>query len=151
MSEPVLDNSDVPVDPAPALWKRLAAELVGTALLVAAVLGGALFFGDGLVVALGVGLAVLAGAYAFGHLSGGHFNPAVTLGAAIAGRFEWKDVVPYIVAQIIGGLIASSIFAGLLADGPSGAFDSITANGFASNGFGEHSPNGFGLIAVIGV
>lgn len=151
MSEPVLADSDVALDPSPSLWKRLAAEVAGTALLVGGVLGGALFFGGGLYVVLGVAFAVLAGAYAFGHISGGHFNPAVTVGAAVAGRFAWKDVLPYIVAQIVGGIIASSIFFGLLADGPSGALESVTGSGFASNGFGDHSPNGFGLWAVLGV
>ena len=151
MSEPVLADSDVALDPSPTLWKRLAAEVIGTALLVAAVLGGALFFQNALVVAFAVGFAVLAGAYAVGHVSGGHFNPAVTLGAAVAGRFAWKDVLPYIIAQVVGGIIASSIFFGLLSDGPAGALDGAVAAGFASNGFDAHSPSGFGLWAVIGV
>lgn len=158
MSEPVvivarpeLADSDVPLDAAPSLWKRLAAEAVGTAVLVSAVLGAAFFTGELLVVGLSVGLAVLASAYAVGHISGGHFNPAVTLGAAVAGRFAWADVLPYIVAQIIGGLAAASIFGAILSDGPTGALSGIIGNGYASNGFGDHSPAGFGLGAVIGI
>lgn len=152
MSEPVLADADVALDSSPSLWKRLAAEVFGTALLVSAVLGAALFIGEGFVVALSVGLAVLTAAYAVGHVSGGHFNPAVTLGAAIAGRFGWRDVVPYIVAQIVGGLVAGGIFAAILAGvsaGGSNGFAAVSANGFASNGFGDHSPSGFNLISVL--
>lgn len=151
MSEPVLADSDVALDSSPSLFKRLAAEAVGTAVLVSAVLGAAFFTGELLVVALSVGFAVLASAYAVGHISGGHFNPAVTIGAAFAGRFAWRDVVPYIVAQIVGGLIAASIFGAILSDGPTGALGNIISNGYASNGFGDHSPAGFGLGAVIGI
>jgi len=151
VARPELADSDVALDASPGLGKRLAAEVIGTALLVSAVLGGALFFQNALVVAFAVGFAVVAGAYAVGHVSGGHFNPAVTLGAAFAGRFAWGHVLPYIVAQIVGGIIASSIFFGLLAGGPSGALDGAVASGFASNGFGEHSPSGFELWAVLGV
>jgi len=151
MSEPVLADSDVALDSSPSIAKRLAAEVVGTALLVSAVLGAAFFSGDTLVIALSVGLAVLAAAYAVGHVSGGHFNPAVTIGAAFAGRFAWKDVLPYVIAQIVGGLIASSLFAALLAGGPAGAFEAITGRGFASNGFEAHSANGFSLWAVLGI
>ncbi|HWK21369.1 MAG TPA: aquaporin [Microbacteriaceae bacterium] len=151
MSEPVLADSDVALDKSPSLAGRLAAEVIGTALLVSAVLGAAFFSGDTLVIALSVGLAVLAAAYAVGHVSGGHFNPAVTIGAAFAGRFAWKDVLPYVIAQIVGGLIASSLFAALLVGGPSGAFEGITGRGFASNGFDAHSANGFSLWAVLGI
>lgn len=149
--QPELADSDVALDAGPSLWKRLSAEVIGTALLVSAVLGGALFFQNAFVVAFAVGFAVLAAAYAVGHVSGGHFNPAVTVGAAIAGRFSWKDVLPYIVAQIVGGIIASSIFFGLLSNGPAGALDGAVASGFASNGFDAHSPSGFGLWAVLGI
>jgi aquaporin Z len=150
VSEPVLADSDVALDASPTIWKRLAAEVFGTAMLVSAVLGAAFFTGELFVVALSVGFAVLVSAYAVGHVSGGHFNPAVTIGAAIAGRFAWADVLPYIVAQIVGGLIASSLFAAVLAGGPPGALDTIISNGFASNGFADHSPTGFGLWAVLG-
>lgn len=151
VARPELADSDVPLDASPSLWKRLAAEVFGTGLLVSAVLGAAFFSRETLVIALSVGLAVLAGAYAVGHVSGGHFNPAVTLGAAFARRFAWKDVFPYIVAQIIGGLIAASIFAGILKDNPQPVLEAIQGNGFASNGFGEHSAIGAGIWAVLGI
>src|SRR3954453_7037555 len=100
------------VTPVPApLVRRLIAEVFGTFLLVFGVIGAALFIsGDTgpLGVALAVGLAVLTVAYAVGHISGGHFNPAVTLGAAAAGRARWVDVLPYLLAQFIGGILASS-------------------------------------------
>lgn len=95
-----------------SLFSRLIAELFGTFMLVFGVIGAALFFapkGGALPVALAVGIAVLASAYAVGHISGGHFNPAVTLGAAAAGRMPWRDVVPYIVAQLVGGILATLV------------------------------------------
>ncbi len=150
MAAAAVVDSDVELDKSPSLGKRLTAEVIGTALLVFAVLGGALFFQDAMVVAFAVGFAVLAGAYAFGHVSGGHFNPAVSVGAAFAGRFAWKDVLPYIIAQVVGGIIASSIVAGILA-GSDGAFETAQAGGFASNGFGEHSAGGFGVWSVLGI
>lgn len=98
--------------PVPAsLLRRLIAETFGTYLLVFGVIGAALFFtpdnGGALPVALAVGIAVLTGAYAVGSISGGHFNPAVTLGAAAAGRARWGDLLPYWVAQIVGGVLAT--------------------------------------------
>jgi aquaporin Z len=137
---------------APSLGHRLAAEVFGTFVLVFSVIGAALFasptFGL-LSVAIAVGLAVMAAAYAVGHISGGHFNPAVTLGAAASGRFAWKDVVPYIIAQIVGGAIATSIIFGVVAGGPAKAFTADLKSGFASNGYGDHSPNNYGLISVL--
>jgi aquaporin Z len=96
----------------PSYVRRLVAETFGTFLLVFGVVGVALHYGGEakpLVVGLAVGIAVLAGAYAVGHVSGGHFNPAVSIGAAAAGRMPWKDVLPYAAAQIVGGLIATLI------------------------------------------
>src|ERR1700709_1714886 len=96
------------ITPAPIL-NRLIAEAFGTFILVSAVVGTAVFASANtgfLGIALAAGLAVLVSAYAFGSISGGHFNPAVTLGAAAAGRMPWRDVLPYIVAQIVGGHIA---------------------------------------------
>jgi aquaporin Z len=138
----------------PSLLARLGAEAFGTFFLVLSILGVALygrFTGAGLVlpVALAGGIALLAAIAAVGHVSGGHFNPAVTLGAAIGGRTAWRDVLPYWLAQIVGGIIASLIlFATLpsaalpilqqnavIADATKQAFISGTANGF-----GEHSP-----------
>ncbi len=96
--------------------------------------------------ALAVGLAVLTAAYAVGHISGGHFNPAVTLGAAAAGRAKWADVFPYVLAQFIGGILATSVLLWISA-ASEGAF---TANfEGVSNGWGELSPGGFGFWSVV--
>lgn len=125
-----------------ALAKKLLAEAIGTFALVSAVCGAAIVSGNaaGLGVAFAVGFSVLVMAYAVGPISGGHFNPAVTVGAAVAGRFDIKQVLPYIVAQVVGGAIAALFFYIVL---------SGTANfapgGFASNGYGEHSPGGFSM------
>ncbi len=96
----------------PTLARRLTAEVFGTFLLVFGVVGVALWYnGEAkpLVVGLAVGIAVLAGAYAVGHISGGHFNPAVSVGAAAAGRMPWANVLPYIAAQLVGGFVAAFI------------------------------------------
>ncbi|CAN5216021.1 aquaporin Z [soil metagenome] len=145
-------NADVALATSPTLVSRLVAELFGTFLLVGGVIGTALFTSSNtgiLGVALAVGLAVIAGAYSVGHISGGHFNPAVSLGAAAAGRFAWRDVVPYIVAQLVGGALATTVLFVIAANGPAGLLDDVTRSGFASNGYGTHSPAGFGLVAVI--
>ncbi len=136
--------------PAPhSMLSRLIAETFGTFMLVFGVIGAALFISGAtgpLGVALAVGLAVLTAAYAVGHISGGHFNPAVSLGAAAAGRLPWKDVLPYIVAQLVGGILATFVL-WLISITSGGKF---TADfGAVSNGFGSHSPGGFGLGAVI--
>lgn len=97
-------------------------------------------------VALAFGLTVLAMAYAVGHISGGHFNPAVTIGAALAGRIEWKAVGPYIVTQVAAASLAGlALFA--IASGKDG-FDAAKS-GFASNGYGERSPNGYSMVAAL--
>jgi aquaporin Z len=105
------------------MTKRLAAEFIGTFMLVASVCGAALFSAPsvGLIaVALSIGAAVLAMAFAVGHISGGHFNPAVTCGLVAAGRFEMADAVPYIVAQVLGGVAAAVIFYIILSGAPAG-------------------------------
>ncbi|MGX5680748.1 aquaporin Z [Schumannella luteola] len=145
-------NADVDVDSASSLAQRVTAELFGTFLLVGGVIGTALFSSPNtgwLGVALAVGLTVIGGAYAVGHISGGHFNPAVTLGAAASGRFAWRDVPYYVLAQIIGGALATTVLFIIASNGPSGFITSAVEGGFASNGFGEHSPGGFNLLAVI--
>lgn len=145
-------NADIALATSPALVSRLVAELFGTFLLVGGVIGTALFTSSNtgiLGVALAVGLAVIAGAYSVGHISGGHFNPAVSLGAAAAGRFAWKDVVPYVIAQLVGGALATTVLYVIAAGGPNGLLSDVTKSGFASNGYGAHSPAGFGLVAVI--
>ncbi|MDO7881170.1 aquaporin Z [Antiquaquibacter soli] len=145
-------NADVDVDSASSLAQRVTAELFGTFLLVGGVIGTALFSSPNtgwLGVALAVGLTVIGGAYAVGHISGGHFNPAVTLGAAASGRFAWRDVPYYVLAQIIGGALATTVLFIVASNGPEGFLASAVESGFASNGFGEHSPAGFNLLAVI--
>ena len=135
----------------PSLVARLGAEAFGTFTLVLVGLGIALYstvsgLGGTLGVALGFGIAVLAGIIAVGHVSGGHFNPAVTLGAAIGGRTAWKDVLPYWLAQLVGGILAAAILfitipstlPGLLAQGADASSKSFFSS--VSNGYAEHSP-----------
>jgi aquaporin Z len=135
-----------------SLLTRLVAEAFGTFVLVFGVIGTALFSSanTGYVgVALAVGITVIAGAYAFGNVSGAHFNPAVTLGLALAKRIEWNSVLPYIAAQVVGGIVASTFLFVIATGGPEGFLTAAQASGFASNGYGAHSPAGFGLLSVI--
>jgi aquaporin Z len=137
--------------PAPLLT-RLIAEAFGTFILVAAILGSALFVTTDIRyvgIALAAGLAVLVSAYAFGSISGAHFNPAVTLGVAAAGRMLWRDVLPYIAAQLVGAIVASSMMFAIDAGAPKSFFKASIRNGFASNGYGDHSPGNFDLASVI--
>lgn len=97
-------------------------------------------------VALAFGLTVLTMAYAVGHISGGHFNPAVSVGLLVGGRFPAKELMPYIVAQVIGAIAAGAILY-LIASGKVG-FDATTG-GFASNGYGANSPDGYNLVAAL--
>ena len=135
--------------------KKYFAEFFGTFWLVfggcgSAVLAAAypeLGIGIGFAgVALAFGLTVLTMAYAVGHISGGHFNPAVSVGLFIGGRFNGKDLLPYIVSQVIGAISAAGVLY-LIASGKTG-FDAAVS-GFASNGFGEHSPNGYDMMAAL--
>lgn len=138
--------------------KRLWAEFFGTfwlvfggcgsAVLAAKVVSdGTINMGIGFVgVALAFGLTVVTGAYAVGHISGGHFNPAVTLGCAVVRRVEWAAVVPYWIAQVVGGAVAGGVLY-VIASGKDGF--SASESGFATNGYGEHSPDGYSLAAVI--
>jgi aquaporin Z len=132
--------------------KRLWAEFFGTFWLVLGGCGSAVLdaafpqLGIGFVgVALAFGLTVVTMAYAVGHISGGHFNPAVTVGLFVGGRIPAKDVVPYIVSQVFGGLAAAAVLY-LIASGKAGF--GASAGGFASNGYGEHSPGGYSLAAA---
>lgn len=97
-------------------------------------------------VSLAFGLTVLTMAYAVGHISGGHFNPAVSVGLLVGGRFSASQLVPYIIAQVLGAIAAGAVLY-LVASGKAG-FD-VVASGFASNGYGEHSPNQFSLQAAL--
>lgn len=142
-----------------SLGKKLAAEFLGTFWLVLGGCGSAVlaakFGGDAnplgigfLGVALAFGLTVLTGAYAFGHISGGHFNPAVSFGLWAGGRFSIKELVPYIVAQVLGGIAAGFILL-QIAGGASGfAIDPNAAGAFASNGYGAMSPGGYSVAAA---
>jgi len=132
--------------------KKYIAELIGTFWLVLGGAGSAVLaagypeLGIGFVgVALAFGLTVLTMAYAIGHISGCHLNPAVSIGLWAGGRFEAKELLPYIVAQVVGALIAGGVLY-LIASGKAG-FD--LAGGFASNGYGEHSPDGYSMVAAL--
>jgi aquaporin Z len=136
------------------LGRKLFAEFVGTFWLVFGGCGSAVIsagfpqLGIGFTgVALAFGLTVLTGAYAFGPISGGHFNPAVSFGLAAAGRFSWKELGPYWVAQLLGAIFAAFVLLKIA----QGNIDFSLANGFAANGYDEHSPNGYtwqsGLLA----
>jgi len=134
------------------LTKKLTAEFIGTAWLVLGGCGSAVLaaafpdVGIGLLgVSLAFGLTVLTMAFAIGHISGCHLNPAVSIGLWSGGRFSAAELGPYIIAQVTGGLTGAAILY-VIASGQTG-FD-VTA-GFASNGFGEHSPGGYSLIAAL--
>lgn len=131
--------------------QRFAAELIGTFWLVLGGCGSAVLaaafpqVGIGLLgVAFAFGLTVLTMAYAIGHVSGCHLNPAVTVGLWTGGRFPTKDVIPYIIAQVVGAIIAAFLLY-LIASGKAG-FD-LAKSGLAANGFGDHSPGGYSLTA----
>lgn len=133
---------------AKGLGRKLLAEFLGTFWLVLGGCGSAVIsagfpqLGIGFLgVALAFGLTVLTGAYAFGPISGGHFNPAVSLGLAVAGRFSWKELGPYWAAQVVGATFAAFILL-LVAQGN---IDFSLAGGFAANGYEDHSPAGYTL------
>jgi aquaporin Z len=132
--------------------KKYVAECFGTFWLVLGGCGSAVIaaafpeVGIGLLgVALAFGLTVLTMAYAIGHISGCHLNPAVSIGLWAGGRFEGKQLLPYIIAQVIGAIVAGGVLY-LIASGKPG-FD--VAAGFASNGFGDHSPGGYSMVAAL--
>ena len=140
--------------PAPTMLQRLTAEAIGIFILVFAGIGTALYAGDAvgnLGIGLAVGLTVFVGCAAWGSVSGGHFNPAVTVGLAAAGRFAWRDVPLYIVAQLIGAIVGSTALYLIAMAAPSGWLESAQSAGFASNGFDNLSPAGFGIGAAIAV
>jgi aquaporin Z len=133
--------------------KKLSAEFLGTAWLVLGGCGSAVLaagfpdLGIAFVgVSLAFGLTVLTMAFAIGHISGCHLNPAVTLGLWSAGKVPAGDVVPYIVAQVIGGIAGAAIIAAIA----TGKADfNLVQSGFAANGYGEHSPGGYSLQAAL--
>jgi aquaporin Z len=136
----------------PSLTQRLAAELVGTAWLVLGGCGSAVLaatlpgVGIGYAgVALAFGLTVLTMAFAIGHISGCHLNPAVSVGLTVAGRFPARDLLPYIVAQVIGAVLGAAVLY-LIVTGKPG-FD-LVKSGFATNGYGDFSPGKYTLTAA---
>ena len=135
-----------------SMTQRLGAEFFGTFWLVFGGCGSAVLaaafpeVGIGLLgVSLAFGLTVVTMAYAVGHISGGHFNPAVTLGLWAGGRISAGDILPYWVAQVIGAIAAAAVLY-LIASGQS---DFSLAGGFAANGYGEHSPGGYSIVAAL--
>jgi len=132
--------------------KKLVAEFMGTLWLVLGGCGSAVIaaafpdLGIGFAgVALAFGLTVVTMAYAIGHISGCHLNPAVSIGLWMGGRFDKKELIPYIIAQVLGGIAGAGILY-LIASGKDGF--SLTG-GFAANGYGEHSPDGYGMVAAL--
>lgn len=141
------------------MTRRLGAELVGTFWLVLGGCGSAVLaakfggeanpLGIGFVgVALAFGLTVLTGVYALGHISGGHFNPAVSFGLWAAGRFPARELLPYIVAQVVGAILAGFILMQIASGTATFAVDPTTAGAFASNGYGALSPGGYSVAAA---
>ena len=131
--------------------KKNLAEFIGTFWLVLGGCGSAVLaaafpeVGIGLAgVSLAFGLTVLTIAYSLGHISGAHLNPAVTFGLWAGGRFSGKDILPYVVSQILGAIAAAAVLY-FIATGKDGA----DIGGFAANGYGEHSPGGYGMVAAI--
>lgn len=134
------------------MFQKLSAEFIGTFWLVLGGCGSAVLaagvadVGIGwLGVSFAFGLTVMTMAYAVGHISGGHFNPAVSLGLMIGGRFEAKDLIPYWVAQVAGAIAASIVLYVIV----SGAPDFAGVGGFASNGYGEASPQGYSMMSAL--
>lgn len=135
-----------------SIGSRAAAEFLGTFWLTFGGCGSAVLaaafpdVGIGLLgVAFAFGLTLLTMAFAIGHISGCHINPAVSVGLLVGGRFPASDLVPYVIAQVAGGIVASAVLAFIATDKP--GFD-LVASGFAANGFGEHSPGGYSMGAV---
>ncbi|NNK33942.1 MAG: aquaporin Z [Xanthomonadales bacterium] len=134
-----------------SLAKKSVAEFIGTFWLVLGGCGSAVLaagfpeLGIGFVgVSLAFGLTVLTMAYAIGHISGCHLNPAVSLGLAMAGRFKFAELPAYVIAQVLGATVAAAVLA-WIASGAPGGYD--LAAGLASNGYGEHSPGGYSMGA----
>lgn len=147
-----------------SLGAKLGVEFLGTFILVFLGLGSAVNaakflsldsttntqvqLGIGFLgVAFAVGLAVMASAFAFGHVSGGHFNPAVSIGLAVARRFGWKDVLPYAAAQIVGATVGAALLFVVALGREGSTAGAVRASGFASNGYGDLSPGHYSLLA----
>lgn len=136
--------------------KKILAEFLGTFGLVLGGCGSAVFaagipeLGIGYMgVALAFGLTVLVGTYGLGHISGAHFNPAVTLGLFAGGRVNGNDVLPYIISQLLGTIAAASVIYIVASGNGSFAIDNSQAGTFAANGYGHLSPHGYGVVSAI--
>jgi aquaporin Z len=166
-TNPIIASATLPEPPAGGstlggnmnLGKKLTAEFLGTFWLVLGGCGSAVLaanfggdgnpFGIGFVgVSLAFGLTVLTGAYAFGHISGGHFNPAVSLGLWAGGRFPARELLPYIVAQVLGGIAAGFILLQIAKGGGGFMIDPTAAGAFATNGYDALSPGGYTVAAA---
>lgn len=127
--------------------KRNLAEFFGTFWLVLGGCGTAVLAGGNVGyagVALAFGLTVLTGVYGLGHISGAHFNPAVTFGLWAGGRFSGKDILPYVISQILGGILAAAVLYAIVVS------SGMEIGSFAANGYGvDHSPGGYGMIAAL--
>lgn len=130
------DNTRIPI-----------AEAFGTMVLVIAGPGTAIFAGEYFAIAMAFGLSLLTMAYLIGHISGCHINPAVTIGMLVARKLDAAKAAPYLIAQFVGGLVGAAILA-LILSGKDGGLSAARDAGFASNGFGDHSPGGYGLWSV---
>ena len=131
--------------------KKLVAEFIGTLWLVLGGCGSAVLaagypeLGIGFMgVALAFGLTVVTMAYAIGHISGCHLNPAVSIGLWIGGRFDKKDLLPYIIAQVMGGIAGAAILYAIVS-----GKEGFTIGSFAANGYGEHSPDGYSMVSAL--
>ena len=131
--------------------KKLVAEFIGTSWLVLGGCGSAVLaaaypdLGIGFAgVAIAFGLTVVTMAYAIGHISGCHLNPAVSIGLWMGGRFDRKDLLPYIAAQVLGGIVGAAILYIIVTGKAGGEIGS-----FAANGYGKHSPDGYGMVAAL--
>jgi aquaporin Z len=135
-----------------SLGRKLAAEAIGTAWLVIGGCGTAILAGKGVGlvgISLAFGLTVVTMAYAIGHISGCHLNPAVSIGLFVARRFEGKQLLPYLCAQIFGGLAGAAVLALLVRSGGTDTLLAGKLGGFAANGYGAHSPDHYGLFAAL--
>ena len=131
--------------------KKLVAEFIGTLWLVLGGCGSAVLaagypeLGIGFMgVALAFGLTVVTMAYAIGHISGCHLNPAVSIGLWIGGRFDKKDLLPYIIAQVMGGIVGAAILYAIVS-----GKEGFNIGSFAANGYGEHSPDGYSMVSAL--
>lgn len=135
--------------------KNYFAEFFGTFWLVLGGCGSALFaaalpdIGIGFMgVSFAFGLTVLTMAYAVGHISGGHFNPAVSIGMYVGGRFSSKEILPYVISQLLGAITAASVLYLIYMGRVDHVIDNTVAGAFAANGYGHLSPNGFNLVSA---